>query len=983
MSSWSIRIDTGSGWVDLVDAYAIPRESIEYQGEAHNGGQSVINTFSFTIANAEASLVQDLYNAKTYEPISIEVDRDGARFFTGYVRPVDDYEASAQDIVRTEISLEAVDVLWKLQRTLDADYTRTDTSVDTIARDLLELGGFTSTQLVFPVTLTQIVAEFQAEADDEEILDVLNTLLFEYRHCLRATPGGDIDLFGWQDPGTAAVGTFDESIDSIRAEKTDDDYGYVEVSHYRRQTTNTDSDSGLVGLHETRLTKHESENTYSQPLALDFATLPDGADVLRVSNLQVRVLWGSTYVDGTAIYSSRGGSIGWYPVGSSGTFNVKVRYGNGVRFDLASTYDASDNTVTVSIDTRTNFRYNIGKSNEFGGGRYHLGDVRILIRGAVDYRQRSEVVRQSLSAAGSPNARTEKYAAEYIYSSADGSALAEAIFQLRQYGSKLWTVRSASKLGPGAIVNVEPGPWVLSARGRVLRVLDSQRNADDSGYQEYVYTVESLDAAETVESIPSTGIPSIPAFPILPGDGADKPSFGDLGGGIDGNGPLQDLPAPALSASATTRKASLSVGYAEEIVSGSLRVELQISDDDTSWYSLGPGGDAPDSWKGVLDEWTEIVGTSYTHDQLPLGGDAANPLQTTYYYRARIRTNGLVSDWSASQAVIVSPVLEGDIGADSITAEKISVADLEALGATIGGWIISAALKSAPSGARIELNPSQQRITVYDATGPLVAMGYLEGLSDPADRSQTLGAEAYGFWSEDGQSLEVYGDMRVEAGAFALDQDAAIRLVDQVSSHVLVSYGNVAGNLGVHFHDPATGIRDLSLTRDSQGRLSVDGGVTAGGVVAVAGGQGPQGLTGPQGDQGPEGPQGPMGPAGPPGVGTPPVGAAYIQFPGLDDPETLWPGTDWTLILNDDAYGLFFRTEGSYAGAFGGGVQGWAIQSHDHTNSVWQGNNTGSNTNTAKQGNNQNRGRYSDVLNTGGEETRPRNVTIRIWRRDV
>lgn len=49
-----------------------------------------------------------------------------------------------------------------------------------------------------------------------------------------------------------------------------------------------------------------------------------------------------------------------------------------------------------------------------------------------------------------------------------------------------------------------------------------------------------------------------------------------------------------------------------------------------------------------------------------------------------------------------------------------------------------------------------------------------------------------------------------------------------------------------------------------------------------------------------------------------PVGATYIQFPGYDAPNTLFGGT-WSAIFDNE--GIFFRTPGGEATAFGGGIQ--------------------------------------------------------------
>ena len=51
-----------------------------------------------------------------------------------------------------------------------------------------------------------------------------------------------------------------------------------------------------------------------------------------------------------------------------------------------------------------------------------------------------------------------------------------------------------------------------------------------------------------------------------------------------------------------------------------------------------------------------------------------------------------------------------------------------------------------------------------------------------------------------------------------------------------------------------------------------------------------------------------------------PVGEIYIQFPGKEDPQTLYGRGSWDNISNEFA-GLFFRAEGGNANAFGGGSQ--------------------------------------------------------------
>ena len=115
-----------------------------------------------------------------------------------------------------------------------------------------------------------------------------------------------------------------------------------------------------------------------------------------------------------------------------------------------------------------------------------------------------------------------------------------------------------------------------------------------------------------------------------------------------------------------------------------------------------------------------------------------------------------------------------------------------------------------------------------------------------------------------------------------------------------------------------------------------------------------------------------------------PVGGIYFQLPGESEPSTLFVGT-WTNI-SSNFEGVFFRVEGGNANSFNSGVQLDAFQGHEHTTDTSDDNNDGA-------------GGYSDrPINTDGttkgiveksgygspryaNETRPKNVTIRVWRR--
>src|SRR5690625_2358289 len=125
----------------------------------------------------------------------------------------------------------------------------------------------------------------------------------------------------------------------------------------------------------------------------------------------------------------------------------------------------------------------------------------------------------------------------------------------------------------------------------------------------------------------------------------------------------------------------------------------------------------------------------------------------------------------------------------------------------------------------------------------------------------------------------------------------------------------------------------------------------------------------------------------------PPIGMCYTQYPGTDTPSTLFGGT-WTLMFNTE--GVFFRTEGQGASSFGGGVQGDAIRNISGIFSAYSYEDGGPSgpfrstiSNTSQLGADnpiETRTYIRFSFNASREvptasENRPRNRTVRVWRK--
>ena len=147
--------------------------------------------------------------------------------------------------------------------------------------------------------------------------------------------------------------------------------------------------------------------------------------------------------------------------------------------------------------------------------------------------------------------------------------------------------------------------------------------------------------------------------------------------------------------------------------------------------------------------------------------------------------------------------------------------------------------------------------------------------------------------------------------------------------------------------------------------------------------------------------------------GCPPINATYVQYPQCKSPQEIWFTATWEVV---NYGGAFFRAEGGNANAFNGDKQGQSIQSHDHSFS-WSGSHSHGitdpghrhvyelgeddggtvhggerteryygmdSTSSEKTGISINSATVSISTTTGsagGEETRPSNYTIRIWKR--
>ncbi len=105
--------------------------------------------------------------------------------------------------------------------------------------------------------------------------------------------------------------------------------------------------------------------------------------------------------------------------------------------------------------------------------------------------------------------------------------------------------------------------------------------------------------------------------------------------------------------------------------------EIQVSDDDATWYSLKFDGT---DWKDQVGAVTAVYPEYLIHSGIPHTGTADNPSGRTLYYRVRRVTKEPANGtWSSSASTTTKTVAAGDLAANSIYANNILAAAIQTM----------------------------------------------------------------------------------------------------------------------------------------------------------------------------------------------------------------------------------------------------------------------------------------------------------------
>jgi len=121
-------------------------------------------------------------------------------------------------------------------------------------------------------------------------------------------------------------------------------------------------------------------------------------------------------------------------------------------------------------------------------------------------------------------------------------------------------------------------------------------------------------------------------------------------------------------------------------------------------------------------------------------------------------------------------------------------------GVTIANWRLTPEIiRSADTGARLELNSNKSRMSVIGSTGDTkVAMGYLDGLPKPGGGNYT--SSDYGFFVGEGNQLDIIGDGTFSNGDWKVNHDGAF-IIEDSDNNAIIKMGTENAETGFYCYD--------------------------------------------------------------------------------------------------------------------------------------------------------------------------------------
>jgi len=699
MSTWSflINFNDESGNHDITSYVLL--ESIKRKRQLWKDLKPVVGTLTFDMQR-NITIITKLLT--TDGRIDITVTKDSEAFFKGTVRS--NLKVSVRNVVRP-VSIECVDYGDLLERKIKdtfqwASYKVCDTAntSTSIVHQLLDKAGFASGDISISTDIDKTIDYFVNVPVHKEstYAAVLSKILFEFGYVYYWGADGKLRIYNFLPADTTTTDALDNSnmLEELTIQKKLTSYEGAEVRFYDHKT-----EADAVVFNDTT-----------------------GGDSMYPCNIELA-------------------PSGYYPEGA-GDRSVYSEY----QFEGGEIVVVLDAAMSVTKDAEITYDtefVNYYKRGLFGlvNGAGIAKNIRKLqIVGDVVYRSDMGKSRCNLVA------DTEKlfgYDAEFITAMADADVLSIGLARYFKYSDFTYTVKSKAVYDLGAIVDVEDEMLGIDNRCVVVGIEDV-----DAELALFRYTLEGI-SEYSAESVTNEGV-FTPAPPPAPGTGpavidGTAPTYTEIIEGFTDGGGTKTPTVPTIAVCKPVGTHAILLQWDRQLdLTNFSRYEVQVSPDDSTWYSLKFDGT---DYKDTEDADTDWASEVLVHAGIPNTGDADNPAGQALYYRVRrVTKEPAASAWSSSATATTNVVATGDLAANSVYANNLRADSITATLMQTGLLAASVAVVIGYSGTGTPADPDEGDRRVYIDEDELGMQEYTNGAWTTVNQIQIGGVDDNGVF---------------------------------------------------------------------------------------------------------------------------------------------------------------------------------------------------------------------------------------------
>ncbi len=683
----------------------------------------------------------------TYEPniITCEIqekrpsDSEWYAWFYGYVRPVEEWNIDQDD---QTISIEVLDNSRKLEKTSPGYSTVRDRTFHEIVEDFLEDAGYNSTERELVANFTPsgvanaTLVSYSLKADEKTFKEAISELILPFGYVYRFNAAGQFELVRWitEDSNTAGTVNEENMVGSLKVDRDSARAGWEAVntgaSEIEIDVPAEMTDSYVqVALDSHVDEKWDSGNTKTIRVPLN-PDLPGNAeDIIEVRYYKLD-LHGERRIEKNFLWWETGHT--W----SSSNAAWRVTPTTDI-----SAFDGKEKSGRWRIESATADTYASGIDKElvFDIKNLHDDGIRlksILVTGEVDYTVIANTVTVSVPDAVSRDILQ-------VLRDIDDAKKLETAFEKRAEESVFhYTFRSTVEFTVGD--QLELSNSALNILTNVV-VLDRVFTYDNDVL---IWEYECEGSAEISDLVGQVTQPTLIK---------SRPSDQQLRS-------MQERLDEAVSEDGFVQKA-----LSSNVIKGPV-------DEDGTQLPFIPGETAlflTDEFLGFYnadeDEWVAYIRNDAGVGKMRVGDDDHNMEWdgAELYVRGAANIDGTITAGSG--------IVSENYAAGSVGWQIDGDGNAEFRSGNIGGWLLADILKSAASGRRIELDPTNNRVAIFDDVEAKVVQGYLDGLPKN-DGSGDWGPTDYGFWARQGDRLRIDGTVEQVNGDWILDKDSAFLL---------------------------------------------------------------------------------------------------------------------------------------------------------------------------------------------------------------